>query len=183
MDFKTMISALTNPTLAIALTSAIVAIAAFILSLRTDARAKVAARTKLFLDLRDRFFEVHKGLPNTYADPDWYPSTLEERTAIIRYWHHAFNEWYVTTCLDDKHMRLLWNKFFSDAVLSGLRHNGLRRVAVEITQPEMELKGAYWKRFRYELDRIWRKHHPEDNCICSGIDCTADHNRRGAQKL
>jgi hypothetical protein len=43
------------------------------LSNRADARSKVAARTQVYLALRQRFFHVHSQLPAAYSDPNWYP--------------------------------------------------------------------------------------------------------------
>ena len=108
-----------KPELLIALASVVVSIMAFGLSWSADARAKVAARAQLFLTLRTRFLSVIENLPPTFRDPNWDASDKEGRSAAIRYWHHAFDEWFVTNCLDEKLMRNLWDQYYSEAVLSG----------------------------------------------------------------
>ena len=48
--------------------------------------------------------------------------------AVLAYWHHTFDEWYVTNHLNHKHMKELWDEFYAPAILSGMRHEGLRVV-------------------------------------------------------
>lgn len=145
------------------------ALAAFI-SIRADARSKVAARSQVYLALRARFFEVHAQLPPGYADPDWRPTLKGERAAATRYWHHAFDEWYATTRLDPGLLRSLWQQYFSGAVISGLRHNGLRAHLLE----SVALRGEHdelWMSFVSEMERLWRRSHPESAGACRGLAC------------
>lgn len=150
--------------------SLFVAISAFWLSWHADARGEIVVRTQLFLALRTRFLNVLEDLPSQYADPDWQASDSEESASAIRYWHHAFDEWYITTRLNDKIARQLWEQFYSKAVLAGLKHNGLRKVLIE------KAKGGVgttelWTDFLVELNRIWKDHHPGGPEECEGIEC------------
>jgi hypothetical protein len=154
----------------IAAISMAMAILAFILSKRADSRAQAAARGQLFLALRSRFIQVHEGLPPNYYVTGWKPKE-EEMPAARRYWHHSFDEWYLTTRLNDKYMRELWDQYFSDNIFTGLRYEGLRDVAVVMKDYQTEHENMVWQQFRAELDKIWKRHHPRDGTTCTGIDC------------
>lgn len=138
----------------------VVAILALFLSWSADRRAKDAARSRLFLDLRAQLVQVHEGLPSTYRDPTWTPTEIDEKHAVRRYWYHAFNEWFITNRLNRRHMKELWDQYYADAVLAGLEHRGLREFFKEMTEPEAERPGQYWRDFREELERLWRQRHP-----------------------
>ena len=150
--------------------SLVVAVSAFWLAWQADRRGQTAARSQLFLDLRTRFLEVLEGLPPEYRNPDWEASDPQHRAAAIRYWHHAFDEWYVTKRLNEKLMRQLWDAFYSRAVLAGMRHNGLRKTLIEMLKTQVDL-AELWTDFRAELDRLWTEDHPRDGTQCIGIAC------------
>jgi hypothetical protein len=154
--------------------SVIVALAAFWLSVRADARSRAAARTPLYLELRTRFLEVYAELPPRYSDPGWEPTSPEEEAAVMRYWHHTFDEWYMTNRLNEKHMRELWIKYYSSAILSGLKHRGLRKVLIKMTSRAEEF-GIYWKDFRNKLTSMWKETHPGGSSECPGLECTTAH--------
>src|ERR1700745_1295631 len=101
--------------------SFVVSVGAFLISWRADDRSKVAARAQLFLDLRTQFLKILEDLPPSYADPDWHATDPDRRAAAIRYWHHAFDEWYLTQCLNKRLMSQLWDQYYSSAMLAGLR--------------------------------------------------------------
>jgi hypothetical protein len=159
-----------DPEIWIAAASFVVSSLAFWVAWRADLRGQVAARTQLFLDLRTRFLEVHSGLPAQYRDPNWDASDPAHRAAAVRYWHHAFDEWYTTRRLNERLMRRLWDDYYVNAVCAGLRYNGLRRTIIDITRPGIEV-APVWQEFRRELDRIWAREHPANRTACSGLDC------------
>jgi len=80
--------------------SLVVAGCAFWLSARADSRGQITTRTQLFLDLRTRFLGVLKDLPPGYRNDKWEASNSAHREAAVRYWHHEFDEWYVTRRLN-----------------------------------------------------------------------------------
>ena len=135
-----------------AVASAAVALAAFFLSWRSDARAKVLARTQMFLELRTRFLEVFQRLPPFDKPSSSY--TPEEKLVVLSYWHHAFDEWYVTNRLSHKHMKELWNEFYAPAVLAGMRHQGLRDVLFNMIE-EQEGFGEYRRSFGEAMKKLW----------------------------
>ena len=150
--------------------SLIVSVWAFGLAWSADARAKVAARAQLFLTLRTRFLDVLEDLPPNYMAPDWDASSPEHRAAAIRYWHHAFDEWYVTKRLDKKLMQQLWDQYYSEATLAGLKHNGLRKVLVVIENTDIK-RAEVWRDYFKEVNSLWSRGHPRDGRRCSGIEC------------
>ena len=159
-----------KPEVWIAGAALIVSVCAFWLSWRADTRGQVASRTTMFLNLRTRFLDVLEKLPPQYGAPDWDASSPNDRAAAIRYWHHSFDEWYVTTQLNEKLMRQLWTEYYSEAIFHGLKHNGLRRVLVEAIKADEKL-AELWKDFLHELDRLWADGHPRDGTKCNGIKC------------
>jgi len=150
-----------------------VSIAATYISMRADARSKVAAKTQVYLALRSRFIEVHEQLPASYSDQGWRPVTEAEKGAVARYWHHAFDEWYITTRLDHALLSSLWRDFFSGAVLSGLGHNGLR--AHFVNDRGRSEHDSMWKQFSEVIERQWRASHLDASVKCDGFACQHSH--------
>ena len=151
----------------------IIALIAFIFSLRADARSKATIRMQLYLELKTRFLEVFRGLPAQYADSNWEPADENEELAVKQYWYHAFDEWYITTKLNEKYMKGLWNEYYSSAILGGLKHNGLRKVCGTMFR-EDEF-GIYSSEFLNELTKMWKKTHPGGSSECKGLECTVSH--------
>ncbi|MEO8346434.1 MAG: hypothetical protein ABI607_12140 [Betaproteobacteria bacterium] len=143
---------------------------AVFLAKRADARSKVAAKTQVYLALRTRFFEVHSQLPPEYANTDWTPILDGERAAATRYWHHAFDEWYITTQLDPELLRDLWVNYFSGALSSGLHHRGLRAHLSDLNVRRGE-HDTLWANFAIEVDHVWATSHPNDAGTCGGLAC------------
>src|SRR5262245_52628353 len=154
--------------------SFVVSVCAFWLAWRADSRGQVAARSQLFLDLRAQFLKVLEDLRPGFWEPGWEPSDPEHKAAAMRYWHHAFDEWYVTTQLNEKLMRQLWDQFYRKAVLAGLKHDGLRKSFVEMMRTQVDL-AKLWDPFRKQLDMIWAESHPDDGTKCPGVACAAAH--------
>ena len=150
--------------------SFVVSACAFVMSWNAESRGRTAARTQMFLDLRTRFLDVLEKLPPRYREPDWLATDPEERAAAIRYWHNAFDEWYVTRRLNDRLMRQLWDGFYSTALVAGLGHTGLRKTLIEMAGKDVPL-AELWSDFRCELDALWARRHPQDGSRCKGIEC------------
>jgi hypothetical protein len=123
----------------IAAGSLTVSVIAFVTALRADARGRAVTRTQIFLDLRTRFLDVLEGLPAEYRDPGWDASEPADRAAAVRYWHHAFDEWYVSRRLNAALMKEQWSQFYLPAIRSGLEHPGLERTLryMLTTQPTL----------------------------------------------
>jgi hypothetical protein len=141
-----------NLEIGIAAASAAVALAAFFLSWRADERAQVLARTQMFLELRTRFIEVFRQLPP--FDKHSADYTPEERAGVLAYWHHAFDEWYITNQLNQKPMQKLWDDFFAPAVLAGMRHDGLREVLFNMIDSG-DQSGEYRRTFGVAMKKLW----------------------------
>lgn len=148
----------------------IVSACALWLAWRTEARGQIAARTQLFLDLRTRFLSVLEQLPAAYRDPDWHATEPAERAAAIRYWFHAFDEWYVIRRLYPKLMRQLWHEFYAQAILAGLRHTGLRETLLEMLAQDPQ-PAELWQLFRRDLESLWAADHPRNGAACRGLAC------------
>ena len=132
--------------------TAAVALAAFFLSWRADARAATLARTQMFLELRTRFLEVFRQLPPFDKPASDY--TPEQKAAVLAYWHHTFDEWYVTHRLNRKELKKLWDDFYAPAVLAGMRHPGLREVLFQMIDAADEF-GEYRRGFGAAMKSLW----------------------------
>lgn len=169
MSLQINIDAETTRNIIAALTL-LVSAGAFVVAKLADRRSQIAARTKTFLALRSRFISVHEKLPPNYDDPSWAPQGETEKKAAARYWHHAFDEWYITTQLDKKVLGNLWPDFYREAALSGLAHNGLRLHLWAEIKHGSELS-EHWKQYSFELERLWAESHPRDQGKCGGLNC------------
>ncbi len=149
-------------------------IAATLVALLADKRARVAARAQTFLALRSRFIEVHQQLPAHFLDPAWSPGNDDEKAAISRYWHHAFDEWYITTHLDRRLLGSLWADFFLGATLAALRHHALRRFFADMNRSRNE-HDTHWRNYAKAIEQAWRSTHRDKSTVCAGLDCMQSH--------
>lgn len=142
----------------IALSSAAIALAAFFLAWRADARAKELALVQMFLALRSRFLEIYLKLPPPAKEAAAY--TADDKAAVLAYWHHTFDEWYITTKLSHRFLKRLWEGFYAPAVLSGMRHDGFRQVLFEIIE-DSEDASEYQAGFGRAMKRLWETREAE----------------------
>jgi len=134
----------------IALASLVVAVSTAIVAFRVDLRNKAVIRTELFIQLRSSFLDVLQSLPPEYRDPNWRPATALEQAAAVRYWHHAYDEWYVSRRLNAALMGPLWDGFYRPAIQSGLAHPGLRHAFGRMLEEQPEL-ATLWRDFTREI--------------------------------
>ena len=135
----------------IALSSVVVATIALVVALWADSRGRAATRTQMFMQLRTSFIDVLQALPPQYRDPDWRPTTPADIAAAARYWHHAYDEWYVSRRLNPALMGELWLTFYRPAIVSGLAHAGLRHALLHMLETQPELADL-WVDFTRDID-------------------------------
>ena len=109
----------------ISIASVVISLSAFILSFVLSAQNKKNTRNNLFLGLRQRFIDILEDLPPRFREKDWQPEK-DENNAIARYWHHVFDEWYLTNYLGDKMTKKLWSDYFVHPTKSALRYTSIR---------------------------------------------------------
>jgi len=136
----------------IALSSAFVALAAFFVALRADMRARDLALVQMFLSLRSRFLEIYVKLPDPEKEAASY--TADDKAAVLAYWHHTFDEWYVTTKLSNRLMNQLWSGFYAPAIRSGMGHDAYRAVLFESLDDRKEF-GEYGPDYREAMKKLW----------------------------
>ncbi len=136
-----------SPEVLVALASLSVSAVALSLSGFAYSRASDMSRSNLFLALRSKFNEIYAGLPQGYRNPEWRAKNEEEKQAVRKYWHHCFDEWYLTTRLNKKYMHKLWNDYLADGVTAGTRYDGLWEVLNEMSNFEHLEKKKLWKEF------------------------------------
>jgi hypothetical protein len=122
---------------------------------RAANRAVLSERVKVFVDLRQRWYEIRKDLRRMKLDCKELPQPEDENWDIHElYWQHSFNEWYVTTRLHSE-LAELWNAFFSLAIQNALKtHPPLRYVAWVLVEQQWTVFSGQHAAFRAELERL-----------------------------
>jgi hypothetical protein len=145
---------------------------AFWLSWRSDRRSQNLAKMQAFLELRSRFQQVLGSLPAGYREPGWDVSDEANFEAVMRYWHHAIDEWYITQRLSKRELGAFWDEYFKPATLRGLRRDSLRKTLLKYSEqrPLMPL----WETYIREVEQIWKSDHPPGAGPCPGLSC-GDH--------
>lgn len=161
----------------IAAVSTIIALIALVFSILADARSNATTRMQLYLELKTRFLEVFGNLPPKFSDANWKPANKNDEIKVKKYWHHSFDEWYITNKLNKRYMKGLWEKYYSSAILAGLKHNGLRKVCVTMLNEKEKEFGHYTREFENELTMMWKKTHRGGSSKCEGLECTGDHDK------
>jgi hypothetical protein len=118
-------------------------------------RAALSERVKVFVDLRQRWYEIRKDLRRMKLDRNDLPQPKHENWDTHElYWQHAFTEWYVTTKLHPE-LAELWNGFFSLAIQNTLKtHPPLRYVAWVLVEQHWTVFSGQHDAFRAELERL-----------------------------
>ena len=161
--------------LTIAALAVIVAVAAFFLTWRSERRSRVVAKTQVYMDLKSRFLTIQETLPAGYENDDWNPDVPAERTSVVRYWHHCFDEWFISHYLARDMVGDLWKEYYADSLGVALGRAKMRAVVLRMT--DERAGNGHWKGFRNDLDDIWRRSHAPRPKECPGIKCedTASH--------
>ena len=134
----------------IALGTFVVTTAAVLVAYGVDVRGRALARTTLFLQLRSRFLDVLHNLPPGYRDPNWIPTSEADKAASARYWHHAYDEWYVSRHLNPRLMGKLWDDFYLPSIRSGLKHRALQWALTHILEQQPEM-ATHWTGFLHDI--------------------------------
>jgi hypothetical protein len=105
------------------------ALVAVYMAVRAEGRSRKVGAAQLYLELRSRMISLYTQL----GDMDSTTATDAERKARAAYWHHCYDEWYLSTRLAPEEFGALWEDFYKQASRSGLRHAGLRSALEELT--------------------------------------------------
>lgn len=145
--------------------SSTIALTSLALSYMAFRKSKVSARAEVFISLRGRFLEVHDDLPETFHDPNWrVQEGSSEWKALERYWLNAFDEWYVTTRILKVDHGVLWDGFYSHAIMSSLRHASMRKVLLHMFDGRVSF-GSFKDEFEKEIDGLWSSMKPEQRTL------------------
>ncbi|WP_219464370.1 hypothetical protein [Nonomuraea rhizosphaerae] len=128
--------------------SAITALAAVYLAVRAEKRSRKVAAAQIYLALRARFLEIFERLGDVDGAE---PASEDERAARAAYWHHSFDEWYLSTRFAPSEFRGLWDGFYRDATHSGLAHPALRQALIELRDNRTAGFGVYARDFVTEM--------------------------------
>lgn len=142
--------------------SALIAWIALLVSVSSYCRSKEEDKATLYLQLRNRYFEIRRLIPDRYfrasgcceVQPgDWI--------YLEQYWYQSFDEWFSTTQLNSGKHKELWDVYFQPAVQSSLQYDALRYVVWRMTEGDVSF-GRYRNDYRNMLDDLWKsidKHH------------------------
>jgi hypothetical protein len=130
-----------------AVCSAATAAIAIWLAVQSNRRAWEFARAQMYLRLRSRFLDILPNLGDLSAKSD---PTSSESMARIAYWHHAYDEWRLSS-LAPKQFGHLWDEQFKKAVISGYAHPALRNTFDELRSDAKGGFGLYARDFINEV--------------------------------
>jgi len=130
--------------------SALTALVAVLIAVRSDRRSREVARATIFLSLREGFRDIYRELGDLEGGDD-----PEAQLKLVRqsYWHHAFDEWYVPQ-LAPREFGDLWRTFFRKTVRSGYGHAALRTALESMMADPSKGFAAYAGEFADEVRRI-----------------------------
>ncbi|MCD5341551.1 hypothetical protein LR392_04825 [Arthrobacter sp. AK04] len=117
-------------------------VAGFALRVATesDKRSREALKVQTYLQLRSRFIEIYRELGGLEEEET---NEVELQLARAAYWHHAWDEWYVTNSLAPREFSDLWTGFFAGAVKSGYCQPGLKASLEKLASKPDEGFGFY----------------------------------------
>ncbi|GEA87383.1 hypothetical protein [Cellulomonas cellasea] len=134
--------------------SALTALVAVAVAVRSDRRSREIARVAIFLNLRDGFRDIYRELGDLRgADDPGAPLRLARES----YWHHAFDEWFVPQ-LAPRECGDLWSGLFRTMVVSGYGHAPLRQVLDDLMAEPDKGFGAYAGAFADEVRKVAAEH-------------------------
>jgi hypothetical protein len=131
--------------------STLVALVAVVVAIRSDRRSREVIKVQTYLALRGGFLSIYRELGRL---EDVGTDDVGLDLARAAYWHHAWDEWYVSERLAPREFGDLWRSFFSVAVVAGLRHPALRARLDTLASDENAGFGAYAKDFVEVLRQI-----------------------------
>jgi hypothetical protein len=124
--------------------SSIIAFVAILIAVHNERRSREVAKTQIYLALRDRFIGIYEKLGDLDKDAT---SDISTRLARQAYWHHVFDEWYISHELAPREMGDMWNRFYERAAKSGYGHTALRSTLGELADDKSGGFGAYAQDF------------------------------------
>lgn len=138
------------------LASASAAWVGFVVAVLSYFRARHEGKAKLYLDLRSRYLEIRRHVPDLYFNVTGDINESDANWVFIeQYWYQAFDEWFTTNKLNNGKYKDLWNTYFSPAIQSTLKYRPMRKVVWRMTKGHVSF-GIYGEEFRAILDELWR---------------------------
>jgi hypothetical protein len=116
------------------------AVIGLVVALRSDRRSREALRVQTYLQLRTRFLDIYRELGRLEDAGD---EGSEARLTRQAYWHHAWDEWYITKELAPREFATLWDDFFSKAMAPSAGHPGLWAALEQLASNPRAGFGAY----------------------------------------
>ncbi len=134
--------------------STVTAVVALVLARRTDLRSREALKVQTYLQLRSEFLKIYPDL-GQLDDPE--PKTNEQGLARAAYWHHAWDEWYITKKLAPSEFGVLWDDFFVSAARGGISHAALRTAFTKLKSDKESGFRVYASDLIEEVQRLERE--------------------------
>lgn len=123
-----------------AIASTLTAVVALIVAISSDRRSREALKVQTYLQLRAGFLEIYRQLGELDAAES---EGIDVKLTREAYWHHAWDEFYVTKRLAPLEFLSLWDDFFRLAIKSGLGHTALMRALDDLADKKEVGFGAY----------------------------------------
>ncbi|WP_433297526.1 hypothetical protein ACQP2F_41245 [Actinoplanes sp. CA-030573] len=138
---------------ATATVSTLIALIAVVIAIRNDRRSRQVIKIQTYLALRSRFIEIYQRL-GKLEDSRTPQDDVALRLTRQAYWHHCWDEWFISERLSPAEFGDMWKRFFSAAAESGLRHPALRTTLAEMSRDRTVGFGRYGRDLIDELHRL-----------------------------
>jgi hypothetical protein len=129
--------------------SSVIAFIAILLAVGNERRSREVAKAQIYLALRDRFIGIYERLGDLDSDTT---SDISTRLARQAYWHHCFDEWFISNELARREMGDMWDGFYKSAIKAGYDHAALRSTLDELIKDESKGFAEYAQRFISALE-------------------------------
>lgn len=127
--------------------SALTAFIAVVIAIRSERRSREVLKAQMYLSLREGFMNIFRELGDLTGRSE---EDVHLRMARQAYWHHAFDEWYISQ-LAPRELGDMWDSFFRRAVQSGYAHAPLKKTLDELAEDKSSGFGAYAQGFISDL--------------------------------
>lgn len=120
-----------------------------------------------YMELRKNFKTVIKDIPYELMHKESPAPSIDtnEWKLIQNYWYSAFDEWYITTQLNEPSLQALWNNRYKGLHLLMLEKNAFREVLCYLIHKKGITRSTKFEEYGKVMQEIYRN--KSNNNLCS----------------
>lgn len=144
----------------VSIMSVITAVSSLWVSVESNRDSERVARVNAYMQLRESFNRVAAAIPGKYyAINAVVPEKgSDDRRTIQNYWYLTFDEWYVTTQLNDRAFQMLWDDRYQEVIGAMLEKPVPRAVVCDLIN-EMFSQNRLQSEYAKVLDDLYINKH------------------------